>query len=120
MDFLYSNCRKRDEKLLQHKVNEFIKKLEYWFRKNYLMINNGKTVAISYYTKQSRFLMRPKINYGNTDIADKSDSQFLGIHITENLKWATHIHILRLQLSKVCYITKLVQGIMGLGTIRNF
>jgi hypothetical protein len=58
--------------------------------------------------------------YRNTDIAYKSDTKFLGIHITENLKWTTHIGILRLQLSKVCYIIKSVQGIMGLGRIRSF
>jgi hypothetical protein len=31
-----------DENVLQHKVNEVMKKLEYWFQKNYLMINIGK------------------------------------------------------------------------------
>ena len=33
---------------------------------------------------------------------------------------ATHIRILRLQISKVCHIIKLVQGIIGLGMIRSF
>ena len=77
----------RDEKFRQHKVNEVMKKLEYWFQKNNLMINNGKTVAMSYNTKQSRFPVRPKITYRNTDITYNSDTKFLGIHITEDLKW---------------------------------
>ena len=34
---------KIDENFLQHKVNEVMKKLEYWFQKNNLMINTGKT-----------------------------------------------------------------------------
>ena len=84
------------------------------------MINIGKTVAILYHTEQSRFLMRPKITNRNRDIAYKSDTKFLGIHITEILKWTTHIRILRLQQSKVCYIFKSVQRIMGLGRIRSF
>ena len=57
------------------------------FKKNNLMINNGKTVAMSYNTKQTRFPVRPKITYRNTDIAYNSDTKFLGIHITEDLKW---------------------------------
>jgi len=73
----------RDENVLWYKVNEVMKKLEYWFQKNNLMMNTGKTVAISYHTKQSKFPMRPKITYRNTDIAYKSDTKFLGIHITE-------------------------------------
>jgi hypothetical protein len=84
------------------------------------MMNIGKTVAVSNHTKQSRFLMRPKITYGNTDIAYKPDAKFFGIRFIENLKWTTHIRILRLQLSKVCYIIKSVQGIIGLGMIRSF
>jgi len=34
---------KIDENFLQHKVNEVMKKLEYWFQKNNLVINTGKT-----------------------------------------------------------------------------
>ena len=109
-----------DENVLQHKVNEVMKKLEYWFQKNNIMINIGKTVTMSYHTKQNRFPMRPKITYRNTDKAYKSGTKFLAIHITENLNWTIHIHILRLQLSKVCYIIKSVKGIMGLGMIRSF
>ena len=119
MDF-YTVIIERDENFLHHKVNEVMKKLEYWLQKNNLMINIRKTVAMSYHTKQSRFLMRPKITYRNTDIAYKSATKFLGIYITENLKWTTDICILRLQLSKVYYIIKLVQGIIGLGTTRSF
>jgi len=61
----------RDENILPHKVNDVMKKLEYWLQKNYLMINIGKTVEMSYYTQQSRFLVRPKMTYRNRDIAYK-------------------------------------------------
>jgi hypothetical protein len=81
----------RDENVLKYKVIEVMKKLEHCFQKNNLTINIGITVAMAYHTKQSKFLMRPKITYRNTDIAYKSDTKFLGIHITENLKWTTHI-----------------------------
>ena len=108
---------KRVENVLQHKVNEVMKKLEYWFQKNDLMINSGKTVAMSYHTKQSRCPMRPKITYRNTDIAYKSDTKFLGICITENLKWTTHTHF---KTTTKFYIIKSVQGIMGSGRIRSF
>jgi hypothetical protein len=119
-DYINLLIIERDENVLQQNVNEVIKKLKYWFQKNNLMINTGKTVAMSHQTKQSRFPMRPKITYRNTDIAYESNTKFLGIHITENIKWTIHICILRLQLSKGCYIIKLVQGILGLGMIRSF
>jgi hypothetical protein len=46
------------------------------------MINVGKT----FHTKQDRYPIRPRITFRNMDIAYKSESKFLGIHITENLK----------------------------------
>jgi len=63
-----------------------MKKLEYWFQINSLMINVGKTVAMSFHTKQNRFPKRPRITFRNIDIVYKSESKFLGIRITENLK----------------------------------
>ena len=62
-DDINSLLIKRDENVLQNKINEVMKKLEHWFQKNDLMINIGKTVAMSYHTKHSRFPMKPKITY---------------------------------------------------------
>jgi hypothetical protein len=64
--------------------------------------------------------MISKITYRNTDIAYKPDTKFPGIRKTENLKWTSLTHLLRLQLRKVCYIIKSVQGIVRLGMIRSF
>jgi hypothetical protein len=47
-------------------ANEVMKKLEYWIKKSNLMINFGKTVAISHHTKISD---ETKISNRNTDIA---------------------------------------------------
>ena len=98
-----------------------MKKLEYWFQ-TLSRDKHWKTVAMSCHTKQSRFPMRPKITYRNADIVytSKSDTLFLGIHITKYLKCTTPICISRLQLSQMCYIIKSVQGIMGLGRISSF
>jgi len=41
----------REENVLQHKVNEVMKKLEYWFPKNNIMINAIKMVEMSFHTK---------------------------------------------------------------------
>ena len=91
----------RDENGLQHKVNEVMKKLKYWFQNNNPMINIEKTIAMSYHTTQNKFPMRPKITYKNKDLVYKLNTKFLGIYIAENLKWTTHINTLKLQLCKV-------------------
>ena len=63
----------RDENVSQDLVNEVMKKLEYWFQNNNLIINVGKTVAISFHTKQNRFTIKPRITFRNIDIAQKSE-----------------------------------------------
>jgi hypothetical protein len=47
------------------------------------------------------------------DIAYKSESKFLGVHLTENLKWNAHIYSLSLKLSKVSYLIKSLKEIMS-------
>jgi hypothetical protein len=48
------------------------------------MINTGKTLAMSFHSKQNRFPIQPTITFRNMDSAYKSASKLLGIHITEN------------------------------------
>jgi hypothetical protein len=109
----------KDEKELQHKVNEVMKKLEYWFQENNLMINIEKTIAMSYHTMQNKFPVKPQVTYNSKELVYRSNTKFLGIYIEETLRWTTHLNTLRQQLCKVCYIIKSVQGIMGSGMIRN-
>jgi hypothetical protein len=115
----YSLIIRKDEKELQHKVNEVMKKLEYWFQENNLMINIGKIIAMSYHTMQNKFPVRPQITYESKELAYKSNKKFLGINTEETLKWKTHLNTLRQQLCKVCYIIKSVQGMMESGMIRS-
>jgi hypothetical protein len=118
-DFINLLIIEQNENVLQHKVNEVIKKLEYWFKENNLMINVGKTVAMSFHTRQNRFPARPKITFRNMDIAYKLELKFLGIQITENLRWNAHVHTLRLKLSRVSHLIKSLKEIMGPSTIRS-
>jgi hypothetical protein len=96
----------RNESVLHHKVNEVTMKLEYWIKKNNLMINVVKTVAISFHTKHNGFPIICKITFTNMDNAYRSESKFLAIHITKNLKWKAHVHSLSLKLNKASYLLK--------------
>jgi hypothetical protein len=64
------------------------------------MINDGKTVATAFHTKHNVFPIIHKITFSNMDNAYKSESKFLGILITGNLKYNAYAHSLSLKLSK--------------------
>jgi hypothetical protein len=80
--------------------------LQSWFYANSLILNTEKTTAISFHTRQRRDLVKPQIKFGNMDIAYKSETKFLGIHVSKYMKWYAHVMSLSSRLSKFCYMIK--------------
>jgi hypothetical protein len=76
------------------------------FHKNNHMINTEKTIAISFHTKKSRNSLKPQVTFYNVDIFCKPELKFLGMYVTEILKYYVQVRSLCLKLSNVCEITK--------------
>jgi hypothetical protein len=55
-------------------------------------------------------LVMPKVVFKNIEISYPSEFRFLGINISNNLKWNTHIWILCSKLSKVSYMILSLRG----------
>jgi hypothetical protein len=68
--------------------------------KNNLIINTKKTSAMSFHSKQWRDSLRPQIVFKNIEIVYQSEWRFLGIHMTETLKWCAHAWVLKAKLCK--------------------
>ena len=58
--------------------------------------------------------------FNDTEIAFKPKVRFLGIYITENLKWNVHVLSLCSSLSKVPYIIKSVKAVLSPYMLRSF
>ncbi|PNF20311.1 hypothetical protein B7P43_G13693 [Cryptotermes secundus] len=109
----------KEEGIAQQKINKIMKQLETWFQVNNLLINIKKTVAMSFHLSKSRSVVRPQIFYNNLETAYSSELRFLGIDITENLKWSTHIQSLCSKLSKTSYIIKSLRGVLSPNMLRS-
>ena len=96
----------KDEEDLQAKVSSVTKQLDVWFFNNDLIVNSIKTVAMTFHLCQSKPPYKPCIVIQNTEIAYKTEVKFLGMHITENLNWQSHIYHLCRSLSKDYYRIK--------------
>jgi hypothetical protein len=103
----------KDERFLQHTVTKVMNDVETWFKENSLVINTGKTIAMSFHSKQMGLPSRLKVTFKNWEIAYKSQLRFLGFYITENLKWDAHIHALSPKLCKVIYTIKSLKEIIN-------
>ena len=61
----------------------------------------------------------PKIVFKNVEISYTSEVKFLGINISYNLKWNTHIQFLCSKLNKVSYMIISVTGDLSLFMLQN-
>jgi hypothetical protein len=106
---------------LQGKINKVTSELECWFNKNNLVINTNKTGIMSFYNKHKghTLLEKPKVTINNTNIKYTTETKFLGIHITESLKWNSHVKALACKLSKVSFMIKSLRETMSTYMIRN-
>ena len=75
-------------------LNRVIKQLETWFSNNSLIINTDKTKAMLFHLNKTCNLVMPQIVFKNAGISYTSEVKFLGINISNKLKWNTHIQFL--------------------------
>jgi hypothetical protein len=77
-----------------------------WLNRNDLVINTGKTGVMSFHNGQQHFLVKPLVTFNKTAVAYTSEMNFLGIQITDTLKWHSHTQFLAIKLSKVTFMIK--------------
>jgi uncharacterized protein YqgQ len=79
----------------------------------------GTPLVMSFHNRQPHFLAKPLVTFKNTTVAYTSETNFLGIQITDSLKWYSHIQLLANKLSKVAFMIKPLKEILSLNFIRN-
>jgi hypothetical protein len=106
----------RDEGMHQSKV---FTELESWFNRNSLVINVDKTAVMSFHNKQSKILVKPKITLNKINLVYTAETKFLGIYITETLRWNSHVQLLATKLSTVSYMIKSLRETLSHYMIQN-
>ena len=104
---------------LQNKIDRVIAELETWFNRNDLIINAGKTGVMSFHNRQTSFLVKPQVTFNKMNLDSTAETKFLGIHITETLKWNSHVWSLASKLSKVSFMIRSLREILSPNMIRN-
>jgi hypothetical protein len=83
--------------------------LESWFRNSELILNIRKSCALSFHPRQRLRVCKPRIIYNDQLIPYKTDVKFLGIQITEQLSWNTHVKFICPNLNKAYFIIKMLK-----------
>jgi len=104
---------------LQGNINRITTELELWFNKNNLVINTKKTGIMSFHNKQTVHMVKPIVTINKKNLNYITETKFLGIHITQSLKWNAHIKALASKLSKVAFMINSLREILSTYLIRN-
>ena len=104
---------------LQNKIYRVTAELETWFNRDDLIINASKTGVMSFCKRQTSFLVKPQVTFNKMNLDCITEKKFLGIHITETLKWNSHVQSLASKLSKVSFMIKSLKEILSANMIRN-
>jgi hypothetical protein len=95
---------------VQARLNRVIKQFENLFSNNSFIINNDKTKAMLFHLNKICNLFMPKIVFKNVEISYTSAVKFVGVNISNFLKWNSHIQFLRSKLNKVAYMISSLRG----------
>jgi hypothetical protein len=98
---------------LQNQVDQVMTDIDSWFHRNDLIINVKKTVVMLFQYRPKKFSVRPTVILNNLKLNYTAETKFLGVYITENLKWSTHIQSLANKLCKVAFMIKSLKKIMS-------
>jgi len=116
----------RSPDTLQTKLSLVVKQLEILFLNNDLIINSSKKVDMSLHLCNSILTYKPHILLQNNGVEYKIVVKFLGLYITGNLNWQTHICYLCNNLSKYDTVIKFgkkkfsATGCSGIFVSHNF
>jgi len=88
-------------------IKEVMQQLSSWFRLNKLVINPDKTIAMSFHAPQNKNNPTPRIIFQDMIIKYKNETRFLGIHLTDDVKWDVHVKY-------VCNISLLYRAILNI------
>lgn len=101
------------------KTKHFYSKIINWFNENKLVLNETKTGAVLFKTKQNSFITPTKIALAN-DVECKLTEQtkFLGIYISDTLSWKGHIEYVEKKLNGVCYSLRVVARYVNFKTLK--
>jgi hypothetical protein len=81
-------------KSLNDKIQAAMNQIANWFAVNDLIINTEKTKALFFQRRSLSTICKQDLYLNTKAITYTSILKFLGIYITENLSWASHIQYL--------------------------
>ena len=72
-----------------------------------------------FHSRQTNVLVKPLVAFNNMNVDYTAEIKFLGIQITDTLKWHCHVQLLAGKLCKVAFMIKSFKKVLSPNLIRN-
>lgn len=106
-------------KVLNHTLNDELKKVSKWLEANKLTLNIKKTQVILFKTKNKKTEEPLKIKINDKEIKQVDSTKFLGINIDSKLTWKQHIDYIQHKISKTTGILCKARHYVSLKVLRT-
>ncbi|XP_054276461.1 uncharacterized protein LOC128995464 [Macrosteles quadrilineatus] len=84
-----------------------------WCSENHLVLNSSKTKLMEFYNRKKPE-PPPILTLDGVLLETCSETKYLGLHITENLNWGTHVDAIAPRLSSVTYLLFRLQKLVDI------
>jgi len=103
--------------ILNEKIKEVMQQLSSWFYLNKPVINTDKTITVSCRAWQNKSNLKPEIIFQDMNIKYTNETKFLGLYLTEDVKWDVHVKHACIILNKNYYVMQLLKNVTGINTL---
>lgn len=107
-----------NEHILKENITLVTQQLSKWFKANGLILNESKTIAVSFHHRMNKRTLKPDISF-EKNIQYAEFTKFLGINIEEHLSWDLHIGTVAKKLGKFKYAIQIIKHKTNLVTTRT-
>lgn len=103
---------------LLNTVNTSISRMAEWCNNNHLSINTNKTVFLDFHPKTGTFLANHQLKLMNEPISRSNCVKFLGLLVSDDLKWTPHIEAIMNRVSTGIFMLRRLAPILSLATLK--
>lgn len=106
--------------ILVKELNQKLNDVFLYLSKNKLVMNQNKTVNMSFHASNTRPQQSALVRVNNKSITQTTHFKLLGVVLDENLRWNHHIETLSSKLASVCYALKQMKEICTFDTLKIY
>ena len=108
-----------NEDVVNQKINRVMQQLRIWFNVSGLVINTKEIITILCHTWKNKGDLKPHIIFKGIDIKCKQETKFLGLFLTDDMKWGVHIKYTSSKLNRSYCVMQSLNGKTSVNILIN-